>query len=67
MLGETHYWIYYVERQKRGLPHTQILIWLFNKIGPDEIDNVISAEIPDSTMDLELLVIISKHNMIHGP
>ena len=51
---------------KRALPHAHILIWLICKITHDEIDNVISAEIPYSTVDPELFEIVTK-NMIHGP
>lgn len=58
-------WMYSVE-WKRGLPNAHILIWLVRKITPDEIDTLISAEIPDQTIDPELYEIISK-NMIHGP
>lgn len=55
-----------IEWQKRGLPHAHILVWLIHKITPDEIDNVISAENPDQTMDPELFKVDTK-NMIHGP
>ena len=60
VFGETRCWMYSIEWQKRGLPHAHILIWLINKITPDEIDNVISAEIPDSTVDPELFEIVTK-------
>ena len=55
-----------IERQKRGLPHAHILIWLKNKITPDQIDSVISAELPDPEKDPCLFKVIVK-NMIHGP
>ena len=32
--------------QKRGLPHAHILLWLASPLIPDEIDAIISAEIP---------------------
>jgi hypothetical protein len=64
--GETQCWMYSIEWQKRGLPHAHILIWLKNKIRLAEIDNVISAEIPNPEEDPELFEIISK-SMIHGP
>jgi hypothetical protein len=57
---------YSVEWQKRGLPHAHIVVWLVDKIRPDEIDSIISAEIPDETVDPKLHVIVTK-NMIHGP
>jgi hypothetical protein len=43
--GETRYWMYFVEWQKRGLPHANILIRLVVKIRLNEVDEVISAEI----------------------
>lgn len=36
-----------VEWQKRGLPHIHVLIWLKTKIMPNQIDDIISAELPD--------------------
>ena len=41
--------MYSVEWQKRGLPHAHILIWLLEKIRPEEIDTIISAEISNSS------------------
>ncbi|GFY03458.1 helitron_like_N domain-containing protein [Trichonephila clavipes] len=52
--------------QKRGLPHAHILVWLKDRIRPEEIDQIISAEIPDPLIDQELFDIVTKH-MIHGP
>ncbi|CAF4836778.1 unnamed protein product [Pieris macdunnoughi] len=66
VFGETRCWMYSVEWQKRGLPHAHILIWLVERIRPNEIDNVISAEIPDNNEDPLLHEVITK-NMIHGP
>ncbi|XP_057664480.1 uncharacterized protein LOC130898900 [Diorhabda carinulata] len=54
------------EWQKRGLPHAHILVWLKDRIRPEEIDQIISAEIPDPLIDQELFDIVTKH-MIHGP
>ncbi|UYV67668.1 hypothetical protein LAZ67_5001525, partial [Cordylochernes scorpioides] len=64
--GPTHCWMYSIEWQKRGTPHAHILIWLEEKILPTQIDNIISAELPDPQEDPELYQIIKKY-MIHGP
>lgn len=66
VFAEVQCWMYSIEWQKRGLPYAHILIWLVRKITPDEIDSVISAEIPDQTIDPELFEVVTK-NMIHGP
>ncbi|GBP92522.1 hypothetical protein EVAR_73783_1 [Eumeta japonica] len=58
--------MYSVEWQKRGLPHAHILVWFIDKIRPEEIDSIISAEIPDPSTD-QLLFDIVTTNMIHGP
>ena len=66
VFGPTRCWMYSIEWQKRGLPHAHILIWLQDKIKPDQIDSVISAELPDPEQDPRLFEVIVK-NMIHGP
>ncbi|XP_069968843.1 uncharacterized protein [Bactrocera oleae] len=66
VFGETRCWMYSVEWQKRGLPHAHILIWLVEKIRPNEVDAVISAEIPNVQVDPGLHEVVIK-NMIHGP
>ncbi|XP_044575177.1 uncharacterized protein LOC123258986 [Cotesia glomerata] len=58
--------MYSVEWQKRGLPHAHILVWFIDKIRPEEIDSIMSAEIPDPSTD-QLLFDIVTTNMIHGP
>ncbi|XP_063974291.1 uncharacterized protein LOC135160997 [Diachasmimorpha longicaudata] len=66
VFGITRGRLYTVEWQKRGLPHAHILIWLQDKIRPEEIDQIISAKIPDPLIDQELFDIVTKH-MIHVP
>ena len=60
VFGETLCWMYSVKWKKRGLPHGHILIWLVEMIRPNEIDDVISAEIPDNDEDLLLHEIVRK-------
>lgn len=58
-----------IEFQKRGLPHTHMLIWLHPSDRPkriDQIDELISAEIPDEKLD-PIGYEIVKNFMIHGP
>lgn len=55
-----------IEWQKRGLPHSHTLLWLEEKIRPNQIDLAISAELPDPELDPRLYNIIKTH-MIHGP
>lgn len=66
IFGEVRCWLYSVEWQKRGLPHAHILIWMKSKIQPNQLDDIISAEIPNSNLDPVLYENIKKH-MIHGP
>ncbi|GBP45275.1 hypothetical protein EVAR_29023_1 [Eumeta japonica] len=50
---------------KRGLPHVHLLR-LMEKLRPNQIDEVISAEIPNPETDRKLYDTVTK-NMIHGP
>jgi len=52
--------MYLVEWQKRGLPHAHILVLLIDKIRPEQIDSIISAEIPDPSTDQLLFDIITR-------
>lgn len=61
--------IYTIEFQKRGLPHAHILITLHENdaiVGTNNIDKVVSAEIPDVNENLKLHEYVKKH-MMHGP
>jgi hypothetical protein len=66
IFGSVKCFVYSIEWQKRSLPHVHILIWLENKIRPDDIDSLICAEIPDPIQD-PILHEIERKNMIHGP
>ena len=66
VFGATRCWMYSVKWQKRELPHAHILVWLQNKIRPDQIDSIISAELPDPQQDPSLFRIIVK-NIMHSP
>ncbi|KAJ1257558.1 hypothetical protein BS78_10G005300 [Paspalum vaginatum] len=67
--GETKSVIYTIEFQKRGLPHAHILIFLKDKSkchDPTNIDEIISAEIPDKDNDPEAYAAVENY-MMHGP
>lgn len=66
IFGPITCWMYSVEWQKRGLPHAHMLFWLKDRLRPEQIDSVICAEIPDSTVDPELYHTVTTF-MIHGP
>ncbi|XP_071708077.1 uncharacterized protein [Rutidosis leptorrhynchoides] len=60
--------LYTIEFQKRGLPHAHICIFLDEQDKlpePGDIDEYISAEIPDKDADPELYQLVSEL-MIHG-
>jgi hypothetical protein len=57
------------EFQKRGLPHSHILVWQMQGISPvtpPDIDNDISAELPDPSVD-PLGFSLVQEFMMHGP
>src|ERR1700752_2203757 len=69
VLGKVIAYTYVVEFQKRGLPHTHILLILASEDKPqtpEDYDRIISAEIPDPVTQPKLYNIISQC-MVHGP
>ncbi|XP_058758996.1 uncharacterized protein LOC131632231, partial [Vicia villosa] len=69
VLGKVLAYIYTIEFQKRGLPHAHILIFLHPQSKyptPPDIDNIISAEIPDPQLHPRLYQLV-KTQMMHGP
>ncbi|CAF3280715.1 unnamed protein product [Rotaria socialis] len=69
IFGEILPYVYVIEHQKRGLPHAHCLFTLSDedKIKTaDDVDNIISAELPDRNAQSELYNIIITQN-IHGP
>ncbi|KAF7820696.1 uncharacterized protein G2W53_026151 [Senna tora] len=69
LFGKCRADMYTIEFQKRGLPHTHILIWLAPEdklITTSHIDSIIFAEIPNPQAHL-LLYEAVKSFMMHGP
>ena len=61
--GSQRYSIHCVEFQKRGLPHAHILIkYDRDCISPDDIDSVVSAEMPSDPDDRALVQQFMTHN-----
>nr|GEX39510.1 ATP-dependent DNA helicase PIF1-like [Tanacetum cinerariifolium] len=61
--------LYVIEFQKRGLPHTRILLWLEEHCKcktPDHIDDIISAKLP-LPMDDPIGYKAVTDYMLHGP
>lgn len=61
--------MYVVEFQKRGLPHVHMLIWLDSdskKKLSSNVDQFVSAEIPDPSKDKIGYAAVARH-MMHGP
>ena len=69
VLGTLCAFVDVIEFQKRGLPHAHMLLHLENKLklrNSEDIDSLISAQIPDPEQEPDLFDII-KANMIHRP
>nr|XP_045088159.1 uncharacterized protein LOC120970143 isoform X2 [Aegilops tauschii subsp. strangulata] len=61
--------VYTIEFQKRGLPHAHILLFLDlgdKDPSPQNIDQIISAEVPDKDADPEGYMAVENF-MMHGP
>lgn len=63
-----HAVVYTIEFQKRGLPHVHLILWLKKDkpLDADQIDSLISAQLPDSSTDPIGHEAVSRF-MIHGP
>ncbi|XP_071718075.1 uncharacterized protein [Rutidosis leptorrhynchoides] len=69
IFGKVQAYLYTIEFQKRGLPHAHICIFLHesDKLPePEDVDEYISAELPDKEEDTELYQLVTEL-MIHGP
>ncbi|QRV95937.1 ATP-dependent DNA helicase PIF1 [Ceratobasidium sp. AG-Ba] len=61
--------VHTIEFQKRGLPHMHLLVWLERAshiIEPSDVDEIISAELPDPVAEPQLYQTVST-SMMHGP
>ncbi|UYV65486.1 hypothetical protein LAZ67_3004489 [Cordylochernes scorpioides] len=63
VFGKPQCWCYTIEWQKRGLPHAHILLWLKEKIRPNQIDSIICAEIPNEEVDASLFRTVTKNTL----
>ena len=66
IFGAVRAWMYTNEWQKRGLPHSHILLWLKEALRLSQIDDAIRAYLPDQKEDPILYGLVKKH-MLHGP
>jgi hypothetical protein len=69
VLGRTVAYVYTTEFQKRGLPHVHMLCILDPDDKPNstqDIDNLVSAKIPDPVLHPLAHATVTKH-MMHGP
>ena len=68
--GDRQYIIYSTEFQKRGLPHCHVLIkFAADCVSTDDIDNIVSAEVPVNEADAALVQkhMLHKHPPPHDP
>jgi hypothetical protein len=68
LFGKAVAMVHTIEFQKRGLPHMHLLIFLdqAHKIcNPEDVDSMVSAQIPDKTKDPGLYDVVTE-TMIHG-
>ena len=68
IFGKAVAMVHTIEFQKRGLPHMHLLIFLDqpDKIrNPDDVDSIVSAQIPDKTQHPKLWETVTT-TMIHG-
>ena len=69
VLGKTDAYIHVIEFQKRGLPHAHMLVHLSDEDKlktPEQVDFLISAEIPDPHLYPHLHHLVTA-KMMHGP
>ena len=69
IFGEALGFVYTVEYQKRGLPHTHLIVFLARAARlstPEAVDKYISTELPDAMTHQRLFDLV-KQFMIHGP
>ena len=69
VLGKVEAYFGMKEYQKRCLPHCHILVILADQDkprDPDDIDRIVSAEIPDPNVNPKLHSVITRNNL-HGP
>ena len=63
----TIYFLYLKKKKKKKkmyiLHHLHILLWLTRKINTDQIDSIMSAELPYIQTDLNLFEIVKSHMM----
>ena len=66
IFGEIKCFAQTIEWQKRSNPHSHMLLYLKEKITPNDYDKFCSAEIPDKEKDPVLYQNVTT-KMIHGP